>query len=94
MAGGDQGAALLARLDDDNYLAQARDDSIPRREPPRKRLLSQVILGDDSPCVLYLLKEAAIGLWVDYIDPTAQHPDGGSATLQRSLMRRRVYAEG
>src|SRR4051812_23616901 len=93
MAGGDQSAALFGGLDDDNHVAQARYDPVTCREPPRKRLLSQVILGDDSPPVLYPFKEATIALGVDHVDPTAEHPDSGSTGLHRSLVRRRIYTK-
>ena len=47
--GGDQRAAALARLDDDRRGAEPRDDPVPRREPPGRRLDAGRVLRDDEP---------------------------------------------
>ena len=44
----DQGAAALARLDDDRRRAQPGDDAVARREPPGRRLDAGRVLRDDQ----------------------------------------------
>jgi hypothetical protein len=47
VAGCDEGAALLRRLDDNDRLAHPRHDAVPSREMPRERRLAEIIFRND-----------------------------------------------
>src|SRR5439155_3712100 len=47
--GGDERTAPLACLDDDGRAAEAGDDPVAGRKPPRRRLDARRVLGDEQP---------------------------------------------
>ena len=74
--GRDQGAAALARLDDDGCRAESGHDSVARRKAPRSRLDSRRVLrndqarGGDPAC------ELSVCGGIVPVDAAAEHGDG------------------
>ena len=89
--GRDQRAAALARLDDHGRVAQPRDDPVPRRETPRRRLDPRRILGDDQAALDDRRGEQPVRARVVAVDTAAE--DGhGRARLECASMRSPVDA--
>ena len=51
---------VLRRLDDDHSVAEARNDAVARREPPRQRRLPEVVLGDEGTGALYAPEQSPV----------------------------------
>ena len=84
--GRDQRAAALAGLDDYRGGAETRDDPVPGREAPRRRLDSGRVLRDDQTARRDLPCELAVRRRVVTVDAAAEHGDGDPACLQRPAM--------
>ena len=92
--GRDERAAPLARLDDDGRRAQAGDDAVARRKPPRRGLDSGRVLRDDEPGV----RDPACELGVRGRDSRGRCRSRGrrpsSRRLERAAMRLGVDPAG
>ena len=84
--GRDQGAAALARLDDDGDGGEARDDPVPRREAPGRRLDPGRVLRDDEAGRRDPARELGVRRRVVAVDPAAEHGDGDAVRLERAAM--------
>ncbi len=92
--GRDQGAAPLARLDDDGRGAEPGDDAIARREAPGRRLDAGRVLGDDEPGRRDLTRQLAVRRRIVAVDPAAEHRDRRAGGLERAAVRLGVDATG
>src|SRR5215207_3742117 len=98
VASGYEGAALLRRLDDDHGVAEARDDPIARREPPRQRRFPEVVLRDEATGTLHGPKQTPVVSGIDdrvssevqtasrSTPRTSRSPSGETYTCRRSIL--------
>ena len=85
--GGDQRAAPLACLDDDGRAAEAGDDPVAGREPPRRGLDARRVLGDDQPGRDDPAREVGVRGRVVAVDAAAEHGDGRAAGFECAAVR-------
>jgi hypothetical protein len=60
--------------------------AVPRRKPPRRRLHSRLVLGNDQRALGDRLRQAGVRRRIVPIDATAEHRHGVAVCLERAAM--------
>ena len=89
----DQRPALLIGLDHQNRIRKPTDNPVADREILRPRRLSGRIFRDKTPLLFQLPKQRIILLRVTYIDATAQHAPGFTASRQGAPVSGSIHAQ-
>src|SRR5204863_6963047 len=84
--------APLARLDDNGDGGESGDDAIARREPPRRRLHTGRVLGQDQSRLRDASREIGVRGGVVAVDAATEDRDGGAFGVERAAVRLAVDA--